>query len=197
MIKTAIFDLGNVLVFFSFPKMVAQLSACTALKPERIQELLAKWQYLYEMGALTNEELVQVFLKASPITFTNEAFFHAASDIFKPNEPMVPILHDLKKKVRLLLLSNTSQAHFEFLLPRYPVLKLFDEFILSYQIGAAKPDPKIFKETLQKAECTPQECFYTDDIPEYARAAKMQGIDAEVFTDSDSLRTQLKSRGLL
>lgn len=196
-IQTVIFDLGNVLVFFSFSKMVGQLSACTGLKPGPIQELLHEWQGAYEMGALTNEELYQIFLKASNRSFTSQAFFQAASDIFCLNQSMIPILHTLKKKVRLLLLSNTSQAHFEFLLPRTPSLQLFDDFILSYQVGSAKPDPRIFAEALKRANCPPQNCFYTDDVPEYTAAARLQGIDAEVFNGSDLLKKQLRSRRLL
>jgi len=199
-IKTAIFDLGNVLVFFSIPKMVNQISSCTGLAKEKIAELLLGkgLRDLYEMGALTSEALFDIFVKQSPKSFSFKEFFEAASDIFQPNEDCFPLLKTLKSKgVRLLALSNTSQAHFEFLKLKYSFLELFDEFILSYQIGAAKPDPKIYQAALNLAYCTPQECFYTDDIPEYIAMAKTYGIDAEVFKDAEDLKKHLYTRNLI
>lgn len=185
--KTLIFDLGNVLVFFDIKKMFGQIAACTGLDTSVVKALLIEHQRLYEQGSLSNQELVQSFQKKSTKSFTEKEFFEAASDIFRPNEPMLPLLTELKKRYRLVLLSNTSRAHFEFLLPRYPILKLFDEFVLSYQVGAAKPDPKIYAAAIRAAKCPPQECFYTDDIEEYVLAARSHGIHSEVFTDAKRL----------
>ncbi len=200
MYKTAFFDLGNVLVFFSVPKMVAQMAHCTGLAREKISELLLGkgLRDLYEMGTLTSEGLFEIFRQLSPKTFSAKEFFEAASDIFQPNEGCYPLLKALKSKgIRLLALSNTSHAHFEFLKNNFTFLNLFDEFILSYQVGAAKPDPKIYTAALSIAGCTPQECFYIDDIPEYIEMAKTCGIDGEVFKDVASLKEHLTSRNLI
>lgn len=200
MIKTVTFDLGNVIVFFSFPKMVAQLSFCTGLTPEQIHHLLIEknLRELYESGQINSEQLYQSFKQVASKPFSREALFYAASDIFVPNTQIFPILESLKKKgTRLLLLSNTSEAHFHFLSPRLPILNLFDDKILSYQVKASKPDPKIFQAALAKTQCKPSECFYTDDIPEYVAAAKTHGIDAELFTDVSQLKKHLTSRHLL
>jgi putative hydrolase of the HAD superfamily len=200
MIRTAIFDLGNVLVFFALDKIFSQVSCITGLSPQAIQELLIrrKLQFAYESGKISSEELYAIFLNESPRSFTSQEFFHAASDIFHPNEPMEPLLKTLKKNgLRLVLLSNTSPAHFEFLTSRLPMLALFDAKILSYQVGALKPHHRIYSAAIEAAQCSPQECFYTDDIPEYVVAARTHCIDAEVFTDAFSLESQLKKRQLL
>ncbi len=36
---------------------------------------------------------------------------------------------------------------------RYPVFKHFDDFVLSYQVGALKPDAEIYREAIQRAGC--------------------------------------------
>jgi HAD superfamily hydrolase (TIGR01509 family) len=194
--KTIFFDLGNVLIFFDFPKMLKQMSSCTGIPVETIRQMLDTQAKLYETGRLSDDELVENFQRVAPTTFTKEAFLHAASDIFTPNEPMFSLLDALKRH-RLMLLSNTSPAHFHFLRQRYPILDLFDGYVLSYEVGAAKPDPKIFRHALEKAGCAPQECFYTDDLPENIAAAKSHGIDSEVFKNEPILRVQLQTRGLL
>ncbi len=199
-IKTAIFDLGNVLVFFSFEKIIAQVSLLTGLTPQAIQELLIRRELhgAYESGKISSEDIYQIFLNESPKAFSSKEFFFAASNIFQPNEPIFPFLWALKKKrLRLVLLSNTSPAHYDFLTLRLPILDLFDAKILSFEVGALKPHPRIYAAAIEAAECSPQECFYTDDIPEYVVAARTHGIDAELFTGVESLHGHLKKRQLV
>src|SRR5690606_26982134 len=126
-----------------------------------------------------------------------EAVRRAGSDIFQLNAPIVPVLAALKTRGnRLVLLSNTSTAHFEFIPRNFDVLKPFDEFIVSFRVGAIKPEPAIFEAALAAIECEPHECFYTDDIPQYVDAGRGHGLDAEVFTGAVQLRQQLAARGV-
>ncbi len=198
MIKTVFFDLGNVLVFFSRPKMMAQLSACTGLSPEKIHDLFfnRRWLELYETGRISTEEIYRKFSALSPRSFTLPELLDAASSIFTPNTELYPLVESLKKnQIRLILLSNTSECHFNRAYSDYPVLRLFDHKILSYEVGACKPDPRIFQKALASALCAPSECFYTDDIPEFILGAQKAGLDGELFTNVPSLRAQLLSRG--
>ena len=199
-IKVAIFDLGNVLVFFNFPKMIAQLAHCTGLTHRHVAEFLVQrgLRDQYETGSLSNDELIGQFRQEATKNFSDQEFLFAASDIFNPNESCYPILQALKKKgVKLLALSNMNRAHFEFLKKTYSFLELFDATILSYVVGMAKPNPKIFQEAIREAGCAPQECFYVDDTIEHIDAAKTHGIDAELFTSVELLKSQLSNRNLI
>ncbi len=200
MIKTVAFDLGNVIVFFSFAKAIEQISTCTGLSPDQIQHLLIHQNLrdLYESGSINCNQLYGEFTRISPKTFTFQQLFHAISDIFTPNSTIFPIIEALKAKgTRLILLSNTSKAHIDYILPNYPILDLFDAKVLSFEVKASKPHPQIFQAALSAAQCEPHECFYVDDIPHYVDAARKHGIDAEVFTNTAALRHQLSVRGLL
>jgi len=57
-----------------------------------------------------------------------------------------------------------------------------------------KPDRRIFKKALSLARCQPEECFYTDDIPEYIAGAKKVGLDGELFTGVEPLKQALLQR---
>ncbi len=94
MIRTVYFDLGNVLVFFSRPKMLAQLSACTGLSPEKIHDLFFArgWLELYETGRLSTEEIYRKFSSFSPRSFTLPELLDAASSIFTPNTELFPLV---------------------------------------------------------------------------------------------------------
>ena len=96
-----------------------------------------------------------------------------------------------------LLTQNTNPIHFSMLKARYPVFGYFDDFVLSYQVGALKPDAEIYRKAIQRAGCRPDECFFTDDIAINVDAARENGMDAVQFLSAAQLEEELKTRGVL
>jgi HAD superfamily hydrolase (TIGR01509 family) len=198
--KTIYFDLGNVILFFSLPKMFSQLGKCSGLSSEKTKELLfhTPLRERYEKGEITTKTLYQAFRHEAVKPFTLAEFTHAFSDIFTPNTELFPLIEELKAKgTRLILLSNTSESHFQFALKNYPILKLFDHYILSYKLGVWKPDVRIFQKALEVAHCAPNECFYTDDIAEFIESASKVGLAGHTFTDAPSLAYAIQKGQLL
>ncbi|MBX3280826.1 MAG: HAD-IA family hydrolase, partial [Acidobacteria bacterium] len=121
----------------------------------------------------------------------------ACSDIFRLNEPIVPVIEALKRQgLRLVVLSNTSRWHIDWIRRHWPVLDLFDQLVLSYEVGAIKPETPMYEAALKAIHCRPEECFYTDDIPAYVDRGREFGLQAEVFTEVDRLIEHLHNRGL-
>lgn len=199
-IKTIFFDIGNVLLYFDYGRLYHQIASLLDLLPAEIeQEVMTHGLgFSYEKGEITTEELYHHFLKLSKITPPYEQFEKAIADIFTPNPSLYPIVKKLKSQgIRLILLSNTCEAHFNHIKRQYRFVDDFDEAILSYKIKARKPDLTIFNAALNVSGCSSHECFYTDDIPEYIDAARQCGIDAEVFKDTTTLQKHLKKRNVL
>ncbi len=197
MIQTMYFDLGNVLIFFSHEKMYSQLSELSGLPQKIVRAILFEndTQHRYETGKIDTEELYCYFQANSKKNFSLPEFTNAASDIFTPNEELFPIARALKaKQIRLILLSNTSECHFNYIYERYPILQEFDDWVLSYKTGACKPSPLIFEKALSLAQCPPQNCFFTDDIAEFVDAARKAGLDSEVFSGAETLKKHLSDR---
>jgi glucose-1-phosphatase len=198
-IRTLLFDMGNVLVHFSHERMCAQIGDLCRRTGSQVRSALidSGLQWDFERGRLTEAEFHRRLEQLFGCTLDFERLVHAGSDIFELNRPIVPVLKNLKAGgSRLVLLSNTSISHFQFVYRNFGVLDLFDEFVLSYEVGALKPQPEIFRAALEKIACSPAECFYTDDIPEYVAAGRSHGLQAEVFTDVPSLIAQLNRRCL-
>ncbi len=194
---TVFFDLGNVLLFFSHQKMFQQLSDLTKIPTELLQQQFLNRGVFndYESGRLPTEQIYRILQSHSSRSFSLLEAMQAASDIFTPNKELWSLVKALKKKSnRLVLLSNTNECHFNFAYSHYPILKLFDAFILSYQVGACKPDPAIFQRALQEARGS---SFYTDDVPAYVKAARSVGLDAELYTEPPLLKRHLEERGFL
>lgn len=199
MIRTFLFDMGNVLVHFSHEKMCAQMGALCDKSAAEVRELLfdTGLQADFERGRHSEQELHRLFEEAVGQEVDFEALKVAGSDIFQLNEPMPGILDALKEQgYRLVLLSNTSVSHFDWVWENFNVLQKFDDHVTSYGAGAVKPESPIFEAALGKIECEPSECFYTDDIAEYIQTARAYGLQAEVFTDAEALVGQLSQRSI-
>ncbi|QDU82145.1 Alpha-D-glucose-1-phosphate phosphatase YihX [Polystyrenella longa] len=203
MLKTILFDMGNVLVTFCHDRMCRQIGDLYQRSEAEVRELLmgSGIQSAFERGTLQPYDLWHEFqLRFGPgisPEVTLEQLERAGSDIFTLNEGIPQLLEELKSLgMRLVLLSNTSISHFEFIMREFQVLQHFDDYVTSYEVGAMKPDVEIYKAALEKIDCAPEECFYTDDIELYVETARTFDLNAEVFTAVPELRTHLRRLGL-
>ncbi len=199
MIRTFLFDMGNVLTRFSHATMCQQIGQLCDLSGEATHTLLidSGLQWEFERGRITEEEFRDQLsaLVGKPLDL--DELLRASSDIFDPIVEMKPIIRSLKEQgFRLVLLSNTTVSHFDWIQGRYDFLLPFDHCIVSFEAGAMKPDPPIYEAALQAIHCDPGEAFYTDDIPEYVVKGREYGFQAEVFTGPEDLLRHLAARGI-
>lgn len=197
-VKTIFFDIGNVLVFFSHETMFSQIASCANLPLSVIKDLFLNqhMQENVEKGKLSPEALYHLLLQKAPSPFPLEAFLQAASQIFRPNTPVLALVQRLKQEgKRLIFLSNTNAYHFHYLFSSIPEFHLFDDRILSHEVRAMKPEPAIFAKALALANCPPEECFYIDDIPEFVASARQVGLNGEVYKNPETLERHLRERG--
>ena len=197
MIRALLFDLGNVLLYFSHRRACEQIGQLCGVEADRIWQIVfesgLEWEY--EAGRMTTEQFHQRFERAVGRAVPLDQLTLAGCDIFWPNPSIEPVVRRLGEiGRRLVLLSNTNAAHFAFVERKYPILQAFPRRVLSYEVGACKPDPKIFEAAAEAAGCPPAECFYVDDIPEYVSAARQLGFDAVVYGNTPTLIQELARR---
>lgn len=199
MLKAIIFDLGKVLVPFDFNRGYAAMAPMCGYAEADIRGRIGQTDLVerFESGSIEPEDFVRQLSEHLALRSDYAGFCDIWSSIFLP-DTLVPesLLQGLKKRYRLVLLSNTNAIHFEMVRKNYPLLKHFDAFVLSYQVGAMKPSPSIFERAVQEAGCRAEECFFTDDIPAYVEGAKRFGIDAVQFQSAEQLERELSSRGV-
>ena len=199
MLRTILFDLGNVIVHFSHAVMCDQMGVVLQRTGRETKSFLidSGLMWDFERGRISEAGIIAAVERELGLKVETSALSEACSDIFQLNEPIVPVIDALKRQgQRLVLLSNTSHWHLDWVRRRWPVLDAFDELVLSYKVGAIKPEAAIFQAALKAIQCRPDECFYTDDIPAYVERGREFGLQAEVFTDVDSLRIHLSARGI-
>jgi len=199
-IDTIFFDLGGVLVNFSHEKMCDNISRFSGIPLPKVKQIIydEKVGANYERGTIDSRQVHQIFTREAkkPLDFLD--FLDASSDIFSVKEEMIPLIENLSEQdVSLFLLSNTSEAHFFYIVKHFPHLLVpFDGFILSYEVKAAKPEKAIYEAALETAETTPEKSFYTDDVLDYVEAAQKLGIKGHHFQEAEKLQKALTCIGL-
>lgn len=200
MIRSLIFDLGRVIVPFDFRRGYARMSDRCGLPPEEIRARLVSdgLVHEFECGRIDGHEFHRRVARLLESEVGFDEFREIWFSVFLP-ETLIPdsLLEVLHSRYRTVLLSNTNRLHFEMIRERYPILRHFDAFVLSYEAGAMKPEPRIYEMAVKAAGCAPQECFFTDDIPEYVEGALRMGIDAVLFEGAAKLEQELRVRGVL
>ncbi len=195
------FDLGNVIAYFDRARQYRQMAEAAGTTPERVRAVMADsgLSDRYERGELTTAEFCEAFREQSGTRPDDRALLAACADIFWINHGIIPLVAALEAAdFRLGLLSNLSPCHWEHLCAQgYGILPAaFSVLALSYEIGAMKPDPKIYRAAAEMAGVPPSEIFFCDDIAAHVTAAHEAGFDAVQFTSTEALAADLVRRGL-
>ncbi len=111
--------------------------------------------------------------------------------------PTVDVLADLRAAgIPLYALSNWSAETFPIARPRYPFLDWFDGIVISGEVGAAKPDRRIYEALLERHDLDPASLAFVDDVPANVEAAEGLGMRGLTFTGAAALRRDLEALGL-
>lgn len=104
---------------------------------------------------------------------------------------MYELVDELKSKgVTVMLLTNVSSQYAE-ILEQSGHYEPFELKILSFEVGAWKPEAKIYQLALEKAGVKPEEAIFIDDQSENVDAAEALGIHGILFQDTEQLKIKL------
>ncbi len=198
-IKVVIFDLGKVIVNFDHMHICTNLSKYSTYEPDQIFNIIfnSGLEASFDKGIISSENFYLRVKKEIQLIIDKEKFKEIWTKIFTLNPGIAELISSLINRYKLLCLSNTNSWHFNYCIQKFQVLKLFNEFILSYEVGKTKPDSIIFKEALQKAGGLPCECIYIDDIIEYVETANSMGMNGIHFRTIEKLKKELSDLNIL
>lgn len=198
-IKTVIFDFGNVVAFFDHSRAVARLAPYTDVNPVELALVLygSQIEDSYERGSIDTPEYLREAKLNARLTCTDEQFLSAFGAIFWRNFEVCDLIPLLKPDYRVVLASNTTQAHFDAYSQQFAdVLALFDHLGTSFDARARKPEPPFFAHIQQYAFAEPGECVFIDDLPTNIEAAERFGWRGVVYRPDGSLADKLRAAGV-
>lgn len=199
MIRCVISDLGKVILFFDnhiFFRKMAEFCPYSAVDiAERVhwhRNLIRS----FDTGTLSSKDFYREVTQRLKAKVDQETFFKIYNDVFSLNPPVLDILTRLKGRHKLLLLSNTDVERFGFIRKTFPEVLIFDEYVLSFEVGFLKPHPQIYQEALKKAKARAEECVFIDDLEENIEGARNVGLDTILYGPQTDLEAELRGKGL-
>lgn len=199
-IKAIIFDLGGVIVELDFSRFFKDIIEISPVNAPNSSLLLEFWRQsdIYHQGKISNEEFYsQACELLQTSAFNQEQFFDSFNSVISHvKKDFLTFIKELKlkNKIKLLCLSNVNSSHWYYLLEQNKeIVEYFDELILSFEVHMTKPDPRLFKLAIQKAECKPEEIVFIDDGLNNIRSANELGINGIKFTNLENLKKELKN----
>jgi putative hydrolase of the HAD superfamily len=193
-IKAVIFDWGGVLIenptegILQYSREVLGIGTGCMLGAYR------KLIPYFQEGKITEEEFWKGVRRrtgakgAMPVSLWLEAFEHSCVE----KEDVFAVAHALHRRGFVTgILSNTEK-------PARPIMqrdsyRIFDPVVLSWQVGSAKPQRRIFEALIETLRLNPHEILLIDDVGANIAAAKDLGLRGLLFTDAETLKSDLAS----
>jgi putative hydrolase of the HAD superfamily len=192
--RALIVDFGGVLttnVFESF----REFAEAEGLERDAVRELfrsnpdaLALLREL-EKGELESDEFSQRF--ASYLGVKPNGLVERLFAGMRPDEAMVGAVraaHDAG--VRTGLISNSWGAGLSY--DRVEIERLFDDIVISGEVGLHKPEPEIFRLSCERLGVEPAECVFVDDLRENCAGAEAVGMTAVLHRGAERTLPRLE-----
>lgn len=198
--KTILIDFGNVIGYFDHMRAINQMAPYTPIEPITLEKILygGPEEDAYEAGRISTEEYVKFALTAGKIDLPPERFLQFFADIFTPNPDVCDIIPLLAKSYRLVLASNTNDAHYRTYTEMFrKELAHFSALCPSHEVGARKPRPQYYEMTHRSTLAEPHECLFIDDLERNTKAATdTVGWNCLIYRPGDRLAEKLRSFGV-
>lgn len=104
------------------------------------------------------------------------------------------LISRLRGRTKLGLLSNAGPDLRQML---GPAAGLFDDIVISAEVGMRKPQPEIFELVLGRLGVQSNQALFIDDLQRNVDAARQAGLLAHRFVGPGPLKQLLARRGLL
>jgi putative hydrolase of the HAD superfamily len=163
--------------------------------------------YELEKGHVTEALFLDTLRAELVVELGHDPELHGFKEIYfealKPNEPMIDAMRAAKAGgMRMALLTNNVREWEPLWRPMLPVDEIFELVVDSAFVGMRKPEPEIYRLTLERLRAHDpdalgdlefSECAFVDDVEVNCTAARELGIHAIRFEDSDQAIGELRA----
>ena len=190
-----VFDLGKVLVDFDYSIAAGKIAAQSRKPLVEIKVLIEQSRFVidYETGRMTRREFYERVREATGFRGTLEEFGEFFADIFTEIPPMIELHAEVRRRgIPTYIFSNTNDLAIEHVRRSFPFYANFDGYIYSYEVGAMKPDGKIYEALEKLAGRRGADVVYLDDRPENVAGGAARGWQAILHETPEKTRAAVK-----
>jgi 2-haloacid dehalogenase len=198
--QVVVFDLGKVLVDFDYGIASRRIAARSKISADAVKKFIdaSPLLFRYETGLLTKNQFYDEICAATGFCDGMDEFSQFFSDIFVASEPMIALHADLRRAgFPTYIFSNTNELAADHVRKQFPFFRDFDGYILSFEHGAMKPDPKLYEVVEKISGRRDTEILYLDDRPENIAAGAARGWQVILQESPEKSRAAIEALGLL
>lgn len=160
--------------------------------------LSCEWVRSFERGHCSAQEFADGVVSTWPLRVDADAFLAEFSSwVVGPYEGADRLLATVAAQVPVSCLSNTNTVHWRGPMAQWPLMNLFEQAFLSFELGMVKPDREIFEHVVGQLGVQPARVLFLDDNLTNVRAARESGLSAERVRGVGEARQALHRLGLV
>jgi epoxide hydrolase-like predicted phosphatase len=193
-IRALIFDIGGVLVRTEDRRPRGEYARRLGLTYQELDELVFNGGTAAQasVGAISAEQhwkgvLAELNLPAEELPNLQNAFWGGD----RLDTGLVEYIQTLRPRYRTALLSNGWSHLRQWIDKTWKIGESFDQVLISAEVGAAKPDPRVFHLALERLGVSPTEALFVDDFIENVEGARAVGMRAILFRSPEQLREEM------
>lgn len=196
--KIIVFDFSGVIAKTDKPELARFIAGSLNISQEEALQALAQFKIHAAQGG-TQPDFWAAYVRSKgsqlPPCWLDQ-LYEAQLKAVKEIPGMVDIVKNLQKQgFQTALLSNVKEHHAK-VKRQLGYYNYFHPILLSYEIGASKPDPKAFKILLERLNTSSDQLLFIDNKLANVEAAQAMGIDSILFTSTEQLSKDLQARGI-
>jgi len=200
-LRAVVFDYGMVLSGVPNPVAYAELVRITGLPAADFETLYWRDRHAYDEGKLTGLEFWNKLNRDAALGLSQDQvdeLNHWDGVLWTTqNDVMIAWVERLKARgILTAILSNMGDNVLASIERTFKWPALFDVRVWSFQHLMAKPEPAIYRLTLEQLGTRAEETLFLDDRLVNVEAAAALGMQAIEFTTVENLRSQLMNLGL-
>lgn len=193
-IRAVIWDLGGVLVRTNDFASRAELAAQHGMSREALEELVygedsGKRAQLGLIDVNQHWENVRTALRLPDDQVDEFRTLFWGGD--RLDVGLIDFIRDLKREYRTGLLSNAFSNLRQVIRETWQIADAFDAIVISAEEGVVKPDPRIYRISLDRLEVQSGEALFIDDMRPNVDAARRLGMQAIQFLSAEQARSDV------
>lgn len=164
------------------------------LGPVAEKELRINPVHALETGQMSvpdfETQLAEALLTLGGLKVEAKGLLDRMFDFFEHAPDMNGLVHRAKRKgIKTALLSNSWGNSY----PRHGWDDMFDQVVISGEVGMRKPDLNIYQLTLNRLKVEPKEAVFVDDLPHNVKAASDLGMIGILHTEYEKTRLEIEA----
>ncbi len=196
-----LFDVGGVLLTNGWDR--AERAAAVEqfdLDAQELETRHAEVAGAWERGEIDRDQYLDAVVFYEPRSFSRDEFFDfiLAQSHVLPNGAL-PILKEISAANHHMLgaLNNEARETNEFRFGKFELRRYLKVAFSSCYVGLRKPEPAMYRRTLDILGSRPYRTLFIDDREENVAGAKAAGMKAIRFSGAEALRNELVRLGVV